>query len=78
MIEDIQLAQNQFWISTLAWAAFAILLTWGVFTAFRLYFGEVPLGYGALIGLGSVYLAYGVRTLARRMGWAKKPTPFKS
>jgi len=78
MMEDIQLAQTRFWISTLIWAAFAILLTWGVYTAFRLHFGEVPVGYGILIGLVSVYLAYGIRTLARRMGWAKRPTPLKS
>ena len=58
--------------SILAWSAFAMLVAW---VTQRLLFSlnpQMPVGIVALAVMLAVFAAYGVRSTARHLGWARK------
>jgi len=66
------MSELRVWSSILAWAGFALLAAW---VTQRLLFSldpQMPYGIVALAVMMAVFAAYGVRSTARHMGWARR------
>jgi len=66
------MSELRIWLSILAWAAFAILVSAGACKIALSVNPDISYGLLALIALFAVQAAYGVRVIARRLGLARK------
>jgi hypothetical protein len=66
------LSNFRLWASILGWAALALVAAW--LTQRLLFSIDPPMDNGivALATMMAVFVAYGVRTTARHLGWARK------
>lgn len=60
------------WSSILGWAAFAVLAAWSTQEVLLWYKPGVSYGTVLIAVFLAVQVAYGVRQIARRLGWARR------
>ena len=66
------MSEFRVWSSILGWAAFAILAAWSTYSVLVRINPELPAVTLGLATFLAVQAAYGVRSIARRLGWARK------
>ena len=66
------MSEFRVWSSILGWGALAILVAWGTYKALLWYNPETPFGVLLFAPALAVQAVYGVREIARRLGWARR------